>query len=116
MNIKFSFHNMPHSNALEEHARAKLEKVQALFKHNSADQPLYIEFFLNAQTAHVKHHSTELHVKTGRLNLTTHDTGADMYAVVDSTVDKMVRMIKKEKDKNGDKKHRVRTEKTAFAD
>jgi len=106
---------MPHSNALEEHALAKLEKVKTLFKHAKPDQVLSVEFFLNAQSAHT-HHSAELRLRAGRINLTTHDEGIDMYTVVDSTIDKMVRMVKKAKDKNGDKKHHVRTEKTAFID
>ena len=114
MNIKISFHNMPHSDALESHVLEKMEKIKTLFKHSRVDQPLFAELFLNAQTAHT-HHTVELHIKTNQFNLTTHNEGSDMYVVCDRVIDKMVAVIKKEKSKVGDKKHRVQTEKTAFA-
>ena len=114
MNIKISFHNTPHSQALENHAREKLEKLTALFKNRNADHPLFIELFLNAQTAHT-HHSAELHVKTNNVNVTTHDEGADMYVVAENTINKMIAVIKKEKEKNKEKKQRVKTEKTDFS-
>lgn len=113
MNTKISFHHMPHSDALEEHSRNRLAKIETLFKH-AKDQPLFMELFLHAQPSHVQHHKAELHVKTNNLNITTHDEGPDMYAVVDTTVNRMVSQIKKEKDKAGDKKHRVMNEKAAF--
>lgn len=106
---------MPHSNALEAHVRDKMEKIKTLFKHSRVDHALFAELFLNAQTAHTTHHTVELRIKTNQFNLTTHDEGTDMYVVCDRTIDKMVAMIKKEKAKAGDKKHRVQTEKTAFA-
>ena len=115
MNIKISFHNMPHSNALEEHTKAKLGKVKELFKHADKSQQLSSELFLNAQTAHTDHHTVEMRFRAGTYRITTHDTGTDMYAVVDSVINKMVSQIKKEKSKNSDKKHRVQTEKTAFS-
>ncbi len=115
MNIKISFHHMPHSAALEAHSRDRLAKINTLFKHASNDQPLFIELFLHAQPSHADHHKAELHVKTNNLNITTHDEGPDMYAVVDTTVNRMVTQIKKEKAKAGDKKHRVTNEKAAFA-
>jgi ribosomal subunit interface protein len=106
---------MPHSNALEAHVREKMGKIKTLFKHSQVDHPFFAELFLNAQTAHTSHHTVELRIKTSQFHLTTHDQGTDMYTVCDRTIDKMVSVLKKEKAKAGDKKHRVQTEKTAFA-
>lgn len=115
MNVKISFHNMPHSNALENHTTAKLTKVRELFKHADKSLQISCELFLNAQTAHTDHHTVEFRFKAGTYKLTTHDTGTDMYKVVEDTISKMIAVIKKEKSKNADKKHKVQTEKTAFA-
>ena len=115
MNVKISFHNMPHSTALENHTKAKLEKVKELFKHADRSLQISCELFMNAQTAHTEHHTVEFRFRAGTYNLTTHDTGTDMYKVVESTISKMTAVIKKEKSKNNDKKHKVQTEKTAFA-
>ncbi len=115
MNIKINFHQMPHSDGLDKHAREKLEKVATLLKRSENIHPITAELFLNAQSSHAHHHSAELRVKSGSLSLTSHDTGADMYLTVDSIIDKMVSQIKKEKERSGDKKHRVENEKTTFS-
>ena len=106
---------MPHSDALESHAHEKATKIQTLFKHSRADHPLFVELFLNAQTSHTTHHTVECNLKIDHLRLSTHDQGSDMYTVIDRTIDKMVAMVKKEKAKMDDRKHRVMTEKAAFS-
>ena len=115
MNLKISFHHMPRSAALEEHAREKLARIQALFKHADPTQPLFIELFLHAETSHHAHHSVEMRLKSGPYSLSTHDQGDDMYVALEQAIDKMVNVLKKEKAKSGDKKHRIQTAKTAFA-
>lgn len=115
MNIKLTFHGMPHSQALENHAREKMDKITHLFKAESGDHPLFIELFLNAQTAHGAHHNVELHIKTEQLNLVTHAEDSDMYTATDMVIEKMAGLVRKEKKKLNDKKQKVVTEKTAFA-
>lgn len=114
MNIKISFHNMPHSDALENHARERMAKIETLFKHSAHEQPISLELFLNANSAHT-HHNVELKLNAGQYHLASHDESDDMYLATDKAIDRMVALVKKEKAKNGDKKHRVQTEKTAFA-
>ncbi len=113
MKIKITFHNMPHSDPLEQHAKTKLAKLDE-FTHNPSDaSPRFVELWLKANKLH-PHHAVELHLKTPHLDLHAHDEGADMYVVIDSTIDKMVTLIKKEKEKTRDKYRKQDPEKEDF--
>ena len=104
---------MPHSDGLEHHAKEKLQKIASLFKKTEDTHPLSAELFLNAHTVHA-HHEVELRIKSSHFNLTSHDSGEDMYVTIDNVVDKMVSQVKKEKEKLDDKHHKVITEKNSF--
>jgi ribosomal subunit interface protein len=108
--IKISFHNMDHSDPMENHIRQKLQKVSDLLKQEENLTPLLAEFWLKANKQHT-HHEAEFHLKTPRLNLHTHDSGPDMYIVIDNTIDKMVAQLKKEKELNRDKYRKIDSEK-----
>lgn len=114
MQVKISFHNMPHSKPLEQHAKQKLEKVNELLNPIKNMSPFFIELWLKANKLH-PHHSAELHLKTPNCNLHSHNEGADMYAVIDNTIDKMISLVKKEKTKLKDKKTKPETDKTDFS-
>ena len=107
---------MPHSEPLEEHANQKLAKIIELLSHEEAEHvtPLHAELWLKANKLH-PHHRAELHLKTPRFDLNAHDEGADMYIVVDNTIDTMVKLLKKEKEKRNDKSKKLETEKNQFA-
>lgn len=111
MNIKISFHNMPHSDPLEAHTNQKLEKIFEFL--DTEQRPFNIEVWLKAHKLH-PHHVAEMHLKTKNLDLMAHDEGPDMYIAVDNTVDKMVKLIKKEKDKINDRHHKIRNDKSDF--
>jgi putative sigma-54 modulation protein len=113
MNIIINFHQMPHSEAIDTHARSRFEKVATLFKRSSENHPITAEFFLNAHPVHA-HHEVELRVKSGALSLASHDTNPDMYAAIDSVIEKMVTQVKKEKEKNDSRKHQSTSEKSLF--
>ena len=114
MDVKITFHNMPHSAPLEEHAREKLGKLETILKAQSHASPFFVELWLKANKQH-PHHAAELHVRTALFNLHTHNEGADMYVVVDSVIDKMVVLTKKEKDRHMDKTHKPDTDKKKFS-
>jgi ribosomal subunit interface protein len=114
MNIKISFHNMPHSEPLELHAREKLGKIEELLKAQAEATPFNIELWLKANKLH-PHHAAELHIKTPIYNLHAHDQGADMYIVIDTTIDTMIGLIKKEKERMLDKFHKPETDKKKFS-
>lgn len=113
MNTQITFHNMPHSESIEKFAREKISKITTLFKENSFMTPFTIEMFLNANKQH-EHNATELHVKTKHFDLVTHDEDPDMYMAITKTVEKMVGLVKKEKEKIRDKHEHVETEKSKF--
>ena len=115
MKIKITFHNMQHSKAMEQHALAKLKKVEELLKGEEWETPKYLELWLKANPQH-PHHATELILKTPQFNLNAHDENTDMYVAIDTTVDKMFTQLSKEKKKLQDKKQKVETPKNEFND
>lgn len=112
MKTKISFHNMPHSEALEKHCLDKLKKFNSFFKNNTTN-PLHIELWLNANKIH-PHHSVTMHFKTPTFDLNAHSEGTDMYAVVDETIHTMLALLTKEKDKLKSKKKSLSSEKVLF--
>jgi len=113
MNIKINFHQMPHSDGLETHAKSKLQKIASLFKKTEDLHPLSAELFLNAHPVHA-HHEVELRIRSGHFNLASHDTGQDMYLIIDSVIEKMITQVKREKERSDDKNHKIQTEKSNF--
>jgi ribosomal subunit interface protein len=114
MNKNISFKNMDHSQPLESHAMQKLQKIEEFFDSAEKMDPLKVELHLKANKKH-PHHSVELHLKTPSFDLNSHDEGTDMYVVIDNTVDKMVKLLKKEKAKKKDKIQKVDNEKKTFS-
>ena len=113
MKKKISFHNMPHSSPLEEHTSQKLEKVKAFV--DDSLQPFLVEVWLKANKMH-PHHAVEIHLKTPSFDLHAHHEGVDMYVVVDQTIDKIIHLLIKEKEKTLDRQHKIATEKRKFVD
>ncbi len=113
MNATINFHNMPHSDALEAHAKDKLTKVESLF---SSSDNLSVELFLNAESAHAPHHHVEIKVNNGKIHVAASAPSTDMYLAIDAAIEKACAQIRKEKKKAIDKKQRVVTEKASFAE
>lgn len=109
---KITFLNMEHSMPLEEHANQKLDKILDILRGNEAP-PFYAEMWIKANKLH-PHHTTDLHLKTARFTLHAHEEGTDMYVVVDNTIDKMITLIRKEKEKNRDLAKHTDTDKSKF--
>ena len=115
MNKKIAFHNMDHSDPMEQHAYQKLSKIEELLKEPEWTTPKHLELWLKAQSQH-PHHSAELHLKTPQFDLNAREGGTDMYVVIDNVIDKMVSLIKKEKAKVKDKHQKLETNKNDFGD
>lgn len=113
MEVKISFHNMPHSEPMETHALQKLLKITEFLKNQEDLSPFYVELWLKANKQH-PHHATELHLKTPQFNLHAHDEGPDMYIAIDNTIDKMVKLLNKEKERQRDSIHKPDTDKKRF--
>lgn len=115
MNIKITFINMEHSAPMEAHAQEKLKKISEFIIGPEWPTPKNIEFWLKANKQH-PHHAADLHLKTPRFSLNTHYEGTDMYYVIDRTIDKMVKLLKKEKSKLIDKTKKVENNKKQFSE
>ncbi len=114
MKIKITFHGMDHSNPMENHAKEKLSKIDELLKTSNWETPKHLELWLNSNPQH-PHHSAELHLKTPQFDLNTHYEDTEMYLVIDTVIDKMIKLLIKEKQKVTDKKQKVDTSKKDFA-
>lgn len=113
MKVKITFHGMPHSDPMEQHAREKLSKLLDFLPDRAEMHPLYTEMWLKANKQH-PHHAVELHFKSPVHDLHAHDEGPDMYICIDTTIDKMVTLIKKHKERSIDDRHKPDTEKRRF--
>jgi ribosomal subunit interface protein len=103
---------MEHSLPIEQHATQKLDKILDVLR-DDVQPPFYSEMWIKANRQH-PHHSVELHLKTSRFSLNSRDEGTDMYIVIDSTIDKMIILIKKEKEKQKDLLKHPNNEKAKF--
>ncbi|MBD3273337.1 ribosome-associated translation inhibitor RaiA [Candidatus Dependentiae bacterium] len=115
MKRKITFQSMDHSEPIERHANEKLNKIEEMLKDSEWKTPMFMELWLKANKQHV-HHKAELHLKTPQFDLNTHYENADMYFAIDNTIDKMVKLLKKEKALLKDKEQKPETKKKAFAD
>ena len=115
MNKKISFQNMEHSDPIEAHANEKLNKIEELLKGPEWETPKYLELWLSAHKAH-PHSKVELHLKTPQFDLHSHSEEKDLYFALDETIDRMVKLLVKEKTKLKDKVQKVETDKNDFSD
>jgi ribosomal subunit interface protein len=115
MNIKISFQNMEHSAPMEAHAREKLSKISEFIQGPEWQTPKHLELWLKANKQH-PHHAVEMHLKTPQFSLNAHYEGTELYFVLDKTIDTMVALLKKEKEKFKDKNKKSETDKKNFSD
>ena len=113
MNRKISFHNMEHSDPLEQHAHSKLDKIEELLKREKNASPMNTELRLTSHKPH-SHHHVEIHLKTPHLDLNAHHEGPDMYIALDQTIDTMLTLIKKEKSKQRTQQKKKNSPKNNF--
>lgn len=105
---------MDHSVPLERYVNQRLDKITELLKKDKDSTPFFQEVWLKANQQH-PHHDAELHVRTPQFDLNTHDEDTEMYVAIDKTVEKMISLIKKEKEKTREKNRKIETEKSDFS-
>jgi len=89
---------MSHSDPMEAHTREKLAKIAEILHDEAELSPFNLDIVLTGNPHHA-HHRADLHLKTAHFNFHTHEENADMYFAIDSTIDKMVEIAKKEREK-----------------
>jgi putative sigma-54 modulation protein len=114
MDKKITFHNMDHSDPMEQHALEKLSKIEELLEGAEWETPKFLELWLEAHKTH-PHNKVELHLKTPQFDLHAHSEETDIYFAIDETVDKIIKLLKKEKQKLKDKNQKVSTDKKNFS-
>ncbi len=115
MDIKITFQSMDHSDPIEKHAIEKLAKIEEMLQGSEWRTPMFMELWLKANKQHV-HHRAELHLKTPQFDLNSHCEDPDMYVSINSVIDKMVTLVKKEKSLLLEKERKPETDKKAFSD
>jgi ribosomal subunit interface protein len=101
MNKRITYRGIESTPVLEEFINSHLEKVVKILEHEPT--PIMIDFVLGASTVHA-HHKVELRIKTPHYDLIAHHEGPEMYQEIDKVVDKMVREIRRAKEKRIDEK------------
>ena len=105
---------MPHSAIIEQHAQEKVKKIAEILKAQAHMSPFTIEIWLTANKQH-PHHSVKLHLKTPTFDLNVHNEGPDMYIAIDTAIDKMIALVKKEKEQLTEKTQNPDTPKKKFS-
>ena len=104
MQRRITFRGIDSTPVLEEFINNHLQKVETLLENERT--PIMIDFVLEASKVHA-HHKVELRIKTPNYDLIAHHEGPEMYQEIDTVIDKMVREIRRAKEKRVDdqKKH-----------
>jgi len=86
MNISITFRHMDSSDAIRSYASGKLAKLQRFLR-----SPMTAKVTLSVDR---KKHMVEVQVSSGGEHIEAHQTGDDMYASIDSVMDKLDRQIR----------------------
>jgi len=93
MQLDISGHHVELTDALREHVTTKFEKIKRHF-----DKVIDVHVILSVEKLEQKAEAT-LHVNG--LKIFAEDTEENMYAAIDSLVDKLDRQVRKHKEKSG---------------
>lgn len=96
MQKRVTFRHMEHTPVLDEFANKHLERIEKLLANEPT--PVSLDLVLESEPTHA-HNRVELRVVTPRFTLVAHHEGPEMYQEVDTVIEKMIREIKKAKDK-----------------
>lgn len=101
MNIRISFRNMDHSDALAQYAHDALQKVFKFIEREP--EPIHIDVILEAHRQHA-HHKVEIRMSSKHYHFLINQESPDLYPLIDHTVKILIEDIKKTKEKNLDKR------------
>ncbi len=112
MNIRIAFRNMEHSVAIENYVNKELEKVTKFLQKEDGDT-INIDVVLDAKRTH-HHHHVEIRLSSKHYHLIASHEGPDLYLEIDHVVKTMVSEVKKQKERNLDKRNHPDTKKNQF--
>jgi ribosomal subunit interface protein len=102
---------MEHSDSLEQYVDKQLDKIVHFLENEPT--PVFIDFVLEPSKSRA-HPTVELIVKTPHYDRIVHEErdGTDMYDIIDTTVERMYRLLHEDKQKMIDeRKQRIKWEK-----
>ena len=102
MKLRMAFRGMEHSNAMEEYANKKMEKLERFLQREP--EPLYVDLVLEAARQH-HHHKVELRINSKHHHIMVHSEGPDLYQQIDLVMDKAVHEAKKDKERMLDERN-----------
>ena len=103
MNIKISFRNMEHSDALTNYTNEALEKVFKFIEREP--EPIHIDVILEAHKIHA-HHKVEIRMSSKHYHFLREQESPDIYQAIDYLIKVLIEDIKKTKGKNLDKREK----------
>lgn len=106
MNVRIVFRHMEHSVAIENHVKKELEKVTKFLQKE--DDLVTIDIVLDAARVH-HHHKVEFRLNSKHYHLIATEEGPELYEQIDHVIKTMVHEIKKQKEKNLDKRNHPQT-------
>lgn len=110
---RISFHNMPHSEALEDHANSKIDKIEKLLAGTGLPQEIEVRIKYNPHRAH---HEVEVHLMSKEIRTEAHTVNSEIYIAVDEAMDKIIDAVRKSKDRHTTELHKKENEKSLFYD
>ena len=104
MKKRITYRGIDSTPVLEEFINNHLEKVEKFLENEPT--PIMIDLILEASSVHA-HDKVELRVKSPHYDLIAHHEGPEMYQEIDRVCDKMMRELRRAKEKRVDdqKKH-----------
>lgn len=102
MNIRISFRNMEHSDALATYTNEALQKIFKFIEKEP--EPMHIDVILEAHRQH-HHHKVEIRMSSKHYHFLLSHEGPDIYQEIDHVIKVLIEDIKKTKGKNLDKRH-----------
>ncbi len=111
MNIRIAFRHMDHSDSIEAYVKKELEKMYKFLQHE--DDLVTIDVVLDAARVH-HHHHVEIRLNSKHYHLVASTEGADLYEQIVQAVKNMVHEIKKQKERNLDKRNHPQIKKDKF--
>ncbi len=96
MERKITFRRMEPSTVIEEFINAKLDKFEELL--GSERSPVSVSVVIDTHPTHA-HNKVDVLVDTPDYNLIANHEGQDVYVEIDTVMDKMLREIRRAKEK-----------------
>lgn len=96
MQKRIAYRGMESSPVLEEFANKHLEKIEKLLENERT--PIVIDLVMDASVVHA-HHKVELRVSTPNYDLFAHHEGTELYQEIDRVTDKMIKEIRRAKER-----------------